>query len=342
MFDYPCPVPAHSQQRCRVLLDTNVWSNLVRENQVESLRKVAKANHVDIVASPAVVYELLRTPNAEYRKRDLKAVTLSSWLRPMSELYQLAEELRSEITRLRPEWLRNPPDLASWYAQRADWTSSIGFWQRARHQPDLVHQVIATLEEDQIGKARLIAKANRESMPLEFAELDLSLSTSVFLERYKGWNGDPFESWRREAIQMWMEGLFITSRTVYREWLEPWVDLTKIKRDRPSWIKFWVYEVDRDRMPLHWLAWAFSTVTATRKVTTGTPVDCQIGLYLPACEYFATSDRVFGEIVDKVRRWSPVGLGEVNVLPVGQEGASNLIEFLGSVGNNSAHSPKAT
>ena len=335
-------MPQPPAQRCRVLLDTNVWSNIARENQVEAVRKVARANGVEIVASPAVVYELLRTPDPEFRKRDLKAVTLSSWLRPMSELYQLAEELRSEITRLHPEWLRNPPDLAPWYAQRADWTSSKGFWQRARHQPDVVHQVITILEEDQIGKARLNAKAKRGSMPIEFAELDLSLPTSVFLERYKGWNGDSFEAWRNGAIQMWMEGLFVTSRTVYREWLAPWVDLNQILRDRPSWIKFWVYEVDRDRMPLHWLAWAFSTATATRKVTKGTPVDCQIGLYLPACEFFATGDHVFGEIVDKVRRWSPVGLGEVKILPGGHEGASELIEFLGNIGNDIVYGPRAT
>ena len=309
---------------------------------MEAVRKVARRNGVDIVASPAVVYELLRTPNPEYRKRDLKVVTLSSWLRPMSELFQLAEELRSEITRLHPEWLRNPPDLANWHAQRADWTSKKGFWQRARHRPEVVSQHIAALEDNQIESARSVSKANRESVPIEFAELDLSLPTSVFLEHYKGWDGDPFEAWRFAGIQIWMEGLFVTKRTVYREWLEPWVDLTRIQQDSPSWIKFWVYEVEQSRMPLHWLAWAFLSATATRHVTRGTPVDCQIGLYLPACEFLITGDRVFGEIVDKVRRWSPVILGEVRVLSSDQKGPSELIEFLASIGNNIVHDPRAT
>jgi hypothetical protein len=304
---------------------------------------VAKANRVDIVASPAVVYELLRTPNAEYRKRDLKAVTLSSWLRPMSELYQLAEELRSEITRLHHSWLRDSPDLASWYAQRADWTSSKGFWLRARRYPDFTHQVIANLEKDRIDVARRESKVTRDWMPFEFDNLDLAQFTSTFAGHPDGWEGDRYEAWRADAYGMWTQGLITRSgRAVYREWLGPWIDLTRVSQNESAWIKFWVYEVERDRMPLHWLAWAFPIAAATRKTTLGTPVDCQIGLYLPACEFFVTGDRAFAEIVDKVRRWSPVGLGEVKVLHVGQEGASELIEFLGSIGNNFVHSPKAT
>jgi hypothetical protein len=249
----------------------------------------------------------------------------------MSEVFQLAEELRTEITRLHPEWLRDPSDLAPWHAQRADWTSNRGFWQRARHRPEVISQDIAALEEDQLESARSAAKVNRESMPIDFAELDLSLPTSIFLERYIGWDGDAFEAWRSYAIQLWMEGLFNKSRTVYREWLGPWVDLTRIQRNSPAWIKFWVYEIERSRLPLHWLAWAFSTATATRHVTRGTPVDCQIGLYLPACEFLATGDRVLGEIVNKVRQWSLVRLGEVRMLSNGPKGALELVQFVGSV-----------
>ena len=321
------PVP----QRCRVLPDTNVWSNVAREDQVEALRKVARANHVDVVACPAVVYELLRTSEPEFRKRDLRAVTLKCWLRPMSEMFQLAEEVRSEITRLHPEWLRDPPDLAAWYAQRADWSGSRGFWLRARNHSEVVHEHIATLEEERLDVARSAAKVNRESMPIDFAHLDLSLATSAFEDHPAGWEGDRFEAWRSQAIQQWTEGLFNTSRTVYREWLGHWVDLTVIRRDSSAWIRFWVYEVDRARMPLHWLAWAFSFVTATRKVTRGTPVDCQIGLYLSACEFFVSGDRVFGEVVDKVRLWSPVKLGEVRVLSSSRDGAQELVRFVGSL-----------
>jgi hypothetical protein len=250
----------------------------------------------------------------------------------MSEMFQLAEEVRSEITRLHPEWLREPPDLAFWYKQRADWSGSTGFWRRARRSSETVHQDIATLEEDRIEVSRSNSKATRESMPIEFADLDLSQFTSVFEGHPAGWEGDRFEAWRASANGMWTEGLFTnTGRAVYREWLGPWVNLSEISRNESPWIRFWVYEVDRDRMPLHWLAWAFPIATATRKVTRGTPVDCQIGLYLPACEFFVTGDRVFGEIVDKVRRWSPVRLGEVRILPGGREGALELVRFVGSL-----------
>jgi len=332
---YPGTMPAPPSQKCRVLLDTNVWSNVAREDQVEAVRKVARGNGVEIVASPAVVYELLRTSNPEFRRRDLKAVTLSSWSRPMSDTFQLAEELRSEISRLHPEWLRNPPDLASWHAQRADWAGSKGFWLQARRHPEVIHQVIANLEQNQIGVARSEFKAERESTTIEFADLDLSKVTSIFVDRPAGWEGEKIEAWRTTAYAIWTKGLFgSSSRALYREWLGPWVDLKEVGRNESPWIRFWIYEVDRDRMPLHWLAFAFTVAATTRKVTPGTPVDCQIGLYLPACEFFVTGDRVFGEIVDKVRQWSPVKLGEVRVLPSGKDGALELVRFLASLGGS--------
>jgi hypothetical protein len=296
---------------------------------------VARANSVDVVASPAVVYELLRTPEPEFRKRDLKAVTLSSWLRPMSETFQLAEELRAEITRLHPEWLRDPPDLASWYTQRADWTSSKGFWLRARRHPEFMNQVIAKVEENQIGIARSEFKAARESTTIEFANLDLSQITSVFVDHPPGWEGDEFEAWRSTAYELWTKGLFgRPGRAVYREWLGPWVDLKKVGQNEAAWIKFWTYEVDRDCLPLHWIEYAFTVAAKTRKVSRGTPVDCQIGLYLPACDFFVTGDRIFGEITDKVRQWSPVKLGVVRVLPGGEKGALELVQFLASLGGS--------
>jgi predicted nucleic acid-binding protein len=46
--------------RQSVLLDTNVWSYLVDADSVETVRLVARRNETDIVASPAVAYEMLR------------------------------------------------------------------------------------------------------------------------------------------------------------------------------------------------------------------------------------------------------------------------------------------
>ena len=49
-----------------------------------------------------------------------------------------------------------------------------------RNHSEVVHEHIATLEEERLDVARSAAKVNRESMPIDFAHLDLSLATSAF------------------------------------------------------------------------------------------------------------------------------------------------------------------
>ena len=45
----------------------------------------------------------------------------------------------------------------------------------------------------------------------------------------------------------------------YREWVLPHVDLDalKSKENEVSWLTFWMYDVERVRMPRFWLHWAF-------------------------------------------------------------------------------------
>ena len=90
----------------RALIDSNVSRYLVDAGVVEDLRRAARRSGVTIVASPAVLYEALRTSNADVRRRVVKAITRREWEWPMPEVYSECEAVVTEIRRVRPEWIR--------------------------------------------------------------------------------------------------------------------------------------------------------------------------------------------------------------------------------------------
>lgn len=104
----------------RLLPDTNVWRYIVDEQAVDTMQKAAKAANVGLVACPAVVYECLRTPNADLRRRIARALTPCHLGASMPEAFVEPAQLRAELARLGPEWLVERSDLRNWRANRND------------------------------------------------------------------------------------------------------------------------------------------------------------------------------------------------------------------------------
>ena len=82
-----------------------------------------------------------------------------------------------------------------------------------------------------------------------------------------------------------------------------------------------------------WLSWAFHIVASKRRFTRGTPGDCQIGMYLMDCDGFATTDRAFSEIVQKVASEAPCALAQAMLLPDDETCADQLIVHIMAVGS---------
>ena len=325
------------QHRRRILFDTNVWANIAENNQVERVRGAAREHGVHVIACPAVVYEILRSTDPILRKRDLLAVTQRAWIRPMSEIYQQAEQLRQQIERRHPEWLEPNPDLRQWHHLYWDWKGDHkpsrglagGFWWRARHRPQFQTQILEIAESGRMDEARESYKAARPaSGDNPFEQTVLADSVTRFEIPTPGWKGDTFASWRMEGLAQWWHGLFNEpERPVHREWLGPFLDLDKLRMDRAGWVRLWVYELEASDVPLEWLSWAFMIVSSKRRFTSGTPGDCQIGLYLADCEEFATCDKAFSAIVRKVAAEAPCPLAEPVLLPDDHTCAEALVEM---------------
>jgi hypothetical protein len=319
--------------RVAVLPDTNIWRYIVDADAVERVRKAAKSHGIDLVACPAVVYECLRIKDPKLRRQLAKALTRPEWVRPMPEAYVECEDVRNEVARHRPDWMVPQPDLREWNRNRSDWLG--GFWRRVRQQAPLMAKIIASLGDDELDQARRQAQDRRRhaiDLGHTATSLRLDSATARYLQPVPGWNGQEFEAWRGVGEGHWWHVLFVHQDETRLDWLAPWLDMRRIRADRAGWVEFWTREVSMKQLPREWIRWAMAEVQATRKVTSGTPVDNQISTYLPDFNIFVTGDRAFSEGVEFMRPSAPVPLARASLSPAGAAAVDHLLDLFRQLG----------
>jgi hypothetical protein len=290
----------------RILLDTNVWRELVDRNDVERLRRAARDNQFSILIAPGVVYEMLRTPDRDVRRRQVRAVTLQAWTRLMTEVFMECQDLRDLLATRRPQWLVARPDLAAFHRLRADWAAG-GFWRRARRYPDREAGIIAMLEGDRFDRARREAHETRALMGhLQFDSIQLDGWTSRLPFGEPGWDGTDVDAWRVRGAAQWWDQLIAQPSAAHLDWLTPFLDRRAIAGARGSWNHLWYHELDRAEVPREWLRWAVGWLQGVCKVTPGTPGDNQISVYSYEADVLLTGDRAFADIINRVRVDAPM------------------------------------
>lgn len=231
----------------------------------------------------------------------------------MPEAFKEAEEARRAIEQRRHQWIEPHPNLGVWHALKKDWES--GWWYRARTEPDEEAKKIRGLEGNRLELARAEATFNRgqsRQANLSFDKVSFDVQATPDGWTPGWWDGKPFEPCRAQFAGVLLDALERPGGA-YHDWLAPW--LGKVTIDDKDWYRLWLREVTKDEMPLAWLRWAFAHVQTTRTTNNGAPVDNQIATYVPECDVFVTSDKIFVERVDKVRPHSPVTLGRAARVP---------------------------
>ena len=313
----------------RILLDTNVWDSIVENDGVEPLRRAARRRNVQILACPAVAYELLRVSDPAKRRRRAKAIAREDWPRLMPEAFSEAEDLRLELERLRPDWFLGAPNLNLWHRHRADWQG--GFWRRGRSDPDTVARHIGILSDDLLEQARESSKVVRDTareVGHTAHTFKWNRAEAVFAMPTPGWDGAPFEAWRGQSVSHWWDGLLEGGSETIRDWLAPWLDLPAIRADQASWTRLWTREVSARALPREWVRWAMAEAQATRAWSRGTPGDNQISTYLVEVDFAISTDKVFADIAGEMRRHAPVALAEVERSPTGADALDFVVDFV--------------
>jgi hypothetical protein len=202
-------------------------------------------------------------------------------------------------------------------------------------------RIVSVVDEGKLDQARNEAKAARGAAR-EFGHstksLRLSSARSWYLQQVPGWDGEPFEAWRGFGESTWWQQLILRQDQTSLDWLEPWLDLNRIRTERSRWVHFWTRECSAERLPREWLRWAMREVQALRKFTPGTPVDNQICTYLFDHDIFLTSDRAFADCVEVIRPQAPAALASTSVSPAGSGATDHTLELLAKTAESGAQS----
>jgi hypothetical protein len=286
------------------------------------------SRHV-VVAAPAVLFEAAHSDNKKLRDSLIAAMTKPAWKRLMPEAYWEAEELKREVKRLRPEWVRPSPDLTIFKRVKHDWIRNRGgVWDRIGQQAPLLQKHDSALLERAREQAYELREDARnwtgawESTPLTKMLCKLPGATS-------GWNSAPVEPWRVDALNVFT----VASQTEghpSREWLGGEIDLELMSFQTEALTRFWLHEVDLQSMRRHWLRWAFEFLQRFRRVTDGTPVDAQLGTYLVDTDLLVSSDKNLIWIASRCQMDAPFTVASPVKVPAGATAAEEVLRLLQS------------
>ena len=306
--------PQVQAPRTRVLLDTNVWSYIADQAAAPRLRSIAREHGLEILVSPAVVFEQLRLTDATVRRRHLEVTTKSWWTRMMPEAFVECHEFVEALRRHRPDWLHGSPTreaLARYHANRADWRN--GFWRRSRRTPEAEARINADLAGDvpQVLGEQLRERqqehrvANNAIGTLRLDDPTVATST---VRVHGSRRTHTMDSWRVHSAEHFRR--CTTSRdnytATYNDWLGPFVDLSRVKSG-DEWLDFWA-EVEPREMPSEWILWAAEVLTPLAKLNRGSAFDLQLTNYVAYADVFVSADRRLVRLVGRIAEDSPVAI----------------------------------
>jgi hypothetical protein len=105
----------------RALLDSNVWRYVIDNKAQGALIRAARHGSYDVQIAPGVLYETLRLNDVPLRASLVHLMTNPCFHRLKPEAYSESIEILREIVRLRPDWLREVPDLRFFNRYTKDW-----------------------------------------------------------------------------------------------------------------------------------------------------------------------------------------------------------------------------
>ena len=201
----------------RFFLDTNIWSYIANEDAGCELAAVARAADVEIVVSPAVVDEVQQLPVPEARRKVLQLLTKKDWKRLMPEVFSECAELKSEIIKLRPEWVIAEPNLREFNRVRYDWVRRTGgYWDRARREIETppTNESVRRDEEERLAVEQSFAIRERMKKTKPGGDTHLQYVGHVPEAGTPGWTEKPVHYWRVPSLHMFKSELQVYESAV--------------------------------------------------------------------------------------------------------------------------------
>ncbi|MFD5126183.1 hypothetical protein [Streptomyces sp. NPDC058385] len=324
----------------KVMLDNNIWSYLGDEQAGDRFKALIRSLGHRVVTAPGVLLEVLQHPRPDKREAIVRAILAGTDERLRSEADLEGSEVVAEVRRLHPEWIRPVPDTGREATWRTYWTKT--FWRQAVESHELFREIAPA--QHAARTAQLLVDVQKQQQEDwregKFDVSDLSRITAFPTDETApgprlGWEaGDKIAAWRPRTQEVYWYSFAVGRRSVLTnedttgaDWVGARVDLRAMCTSREKFNRFWLYEVEAEKMPRNWLRWAAETVQADMKVTPGNPRDVQHASHLPDCDVFLTADKNFLRVLDQIAQQAPVPVGRgCRVAPAAHDGIVEAIQ----------------
>lgn len=282
----------------RLYFDTNVYRFIRAAKEIARVARLLEAQDCTLMASSGNLFETYAIATPEERQQELKVlVTLADDFESYPVSWLHAVELRREIKRLRPRWLRA---VASKQQLRELLRAHFVLWKEAQQgmmpDPD-AYAVYRRDFESGVNNIRHFQQDLRQELRKRTAEFTLLTphgeALGVAVE-------DPEVFWRFDCLQVWYNAIEVRSPSSrdYADWLGPYLR-SGCFRD-PSYSSFWFKEVDSNALPLNRLTGLVAFYQLQNKITHGNAADQLHANHWLRSDLFVTADRAFHEILTDV------------------------------------------
>jgi hypothetical protein len=314
----------------RLILDTNLWSYIADRDESRQLEELEDELGLTLIIPPSVLLEALDTPVEQVRARIISALAKSrrSRVHPLPEARQEAGEVVEAIRELRPRWVRQFPRADRIPSLEKFWTKTV--WQLAeRDAAELSRRSAATPTPGELDHLIEVQRSNKDAAKASDFRLDgeppWAEIPAELGELRKGWDETRVQEWRVTNAIIWWENLitlpasaravFAGADTTLADWVGPWIDLERVRKDRGDWNRFWYRDVEVAAVPRNWLRQVLPWIQMETKIGVGNPRDAQHSSYLFDADVFATADRRYAGCLETARQWSPVPFARTLLLP---------------------------
>lgn len=315
----------------RFFLDTNIWSYIASEGAGSDLAKRARIAGNEIVVSPAVVDEVQQMSDLEGRRRLIQLLTRSDWKRLMPEIFSECAEVKSEIIRLRPEWVIPNPNKKEFNQVRYDWIRlKGGFWDRARRGIETAptNESVRRDEEERLAVEQSFAIRGRlKDVKKPGGETHLQYAGHIPEAGTPGWSGKPVHYWRVPSLHMFKTELQVYESSV-SEWLDSEIDVRAMLSSSESMNRLWLHELDPALVPRQWLRGSFEFLQAWHAVTTGTPGDARLATHLVDADVIISADKNFIRFAERCRMEAPFPIGRTLRAQAHRPGVDQVLEWV--------------
>ncbi|MFT5716340.1 MAG: hypothetical protein ACI9T7_000515 [Oleiphilaceae bacterium] len=312
----------------KVFLDTNIWRYIADADAFNTLETTASDNGIELVVAPALVHEVSQFRDDTLRKKILKMVASSSMVRLMPETYLEAEDIKKVFEKYRRDWLIQAPDCSEIDILIDDWKNlESGFWTNAvndtstpvtdeSQRGEMEHELAQ--QESKDIRRRMID--DKSVLP---ASLDLKKVYFPLAVEQPESNRVLVEYWRVPSLYIFKTE-FEVYTSPYREWLDYFIDVSKVEAQPDSLTELWYSEISSNELPRQWLRGAFEYLQSFHKITSGTPGDSQLSSHLIDVDVVMSADRNFIRFTKQCRKDAPFTIAQEYLISAGADGVEEV------------------